>query len=130
PVGNPQEDTFAHVDCQQEKRSRLAARTSGSASCGPSSKLSAAVDRLEGTVSARFDAHRLKLATLSGEKCAVPEARRMTARLYYDDSFLYDFGAQVMEIIQASQGDARPAVILDRTAFYPTSGGQGFDTGW
>jgi len=32
----------------------------------------------------------------------------------------------VSEILAAP----RPAVILDRTAFYPTSGGQVFDTGW
>jgi alanyl-tRNA synthetase len=50
----------------------------------------------------------------------------MTKRLYYDDSFLYDFDAEVVEVGEGQ----RPAVILDRTAFYPTSGGQVFDTGW
>ena len=54
----------------------------------------------------------------------------MTERLYYDDSFLFEFTAQVTEVIPAVQGEARSAVILDRTAFYPTSGGQVFDTGW
>ncbi len=49
----------------------------------------------------------------------------MTDRLYYHDSFLYDFEAEVEEI-PASQ---RPAVILNRSAFYPTSGGQIFDIG-
>jgi alanyl-tRNA synthetase len=53
----------------------------------------------------------------------------MTERLYYNDSFLYEFDAQVTEIIPASAAEPRPAVILDRTAFYPTSGGQIFDTG-
>lgn len=49
----------------------------------------------------------------------------MTDRLYYRDSFLYDFDAQVREI-----GDnPRPSLILDRSAFYPTSGGQVHDTG-
>ncbi len=50
----------------------------------------------------------------------------MTDRLYYHDSFLYDFDAEVREVTEGP----RPALILDRTAFYPTSGGQVFDTGW
>jgi alanyl-tRNA synthetase len=50
----------------------------------------------------------------------------MTDRLYYHDSFLYDFEAEVNEVLNTP----RPALILDRTAFYPTSGGQVFDTGW
>src|ERR1700686_1796602 len=50
----------------------------------------------------------------------------MTKRLYYDDSFLYDFDAEVREVLETP----RPGLILDRTAFYPTSGGQVFDTGW
>jgi len=49
----------------------------------------------------------------------------MTDRLYYHDSFLYDFDAEVSEIAESP----RPALILDRSAFYPTSGGQVFDTG-
>lgn len=49
----------------------------------------------------------------------------MTTRLYYKDSFLYDFDAEVRDILDSP----RPALVLDRTAFYPTSGGQIFDTG-
>ena len=49
----------------------------------------------------------------------------MTDRLYYQDSFLYDFDAEIHEVLDNS----RPAIVLDRTAFYPTSGGQVFDTG-
>jgi alanyl-tRNA synthetase len=49
----------------------------------------------------------------------------MTQRLYYHDSFLYDFEAEVRELASSP----RPALVLDRTAFYPTSGGQIFDTG-
>src|SRR5262245_9774324 len=50
----------------------------------------------------------------------------MTERLYYHDSFLYDFDAHVVETLD--QG-GRPAIVLDRTAFYPTSGGQVHDLG-
>jgi alanyl-tRNA synthetase len=50
----------------------------------------------------------------------------MTDRLYYHDSFLYNFDAEVSSIVESQ----RPAVVLDRTAFYPNSGGQIHDTGW
>src|ERR1700691_2431741 len=50
----------------------------------------------------------------------------MTDRLYYHDSFLYNFDAEVRSVLESP----RPALILDRTAFYPTSGGQIHDTGW
>jgi alanyl-tRNA synthetase len=50
----------------------------------------------------------------------------MTDRLYYHDSFLYDFDARVVEAVE-HQG--RSAIVLDRTAFYPTSGGQVYDLG-
>ena len=54
----------------------------------------------------------------------------MTERLYYDDSFLREFDAQVLACEPQSEPNAaRWRVRLDRTAFYPTSGGQPFDTG-
>jgi alanyl-tRNA synthetase len=49
----------------------------------------------------------------------------MTDRLYYRDSFLYDFEAEIRESVE----NPRPGLILDRSAFYPTSGGQVHDTG-
>jgi len=55
----------------------------------------------------------------------------MTERLYYNDSFLYDFRAQVVDARELRRDGTQSvwAVKLDRTAFYPTSGGQPFDTG-
>ena len=55
----------------------------------------------------------------------------MTERLYYNDSFLYDFRAQVIDAQELRRDGTQSiwAVKLDRTAFYPTSGGQPFDTG-
>src|ERR1043165_7247959 len=50
----------------------------------------------------------------------------MTDRLYYHDSFLYDFDGRV---IDSFSREGRHAIVLDRTAFYPTSGGQAHDTG-
>jgi alanyl-tRNA synthetase len=50
----------------------------------------------------------------------------MTERLYYHDSFLHDFTANIQKLVER---DGRTAAILDKTAFYPTSGGQLFDTG-
>src|SRR5215467_10464510 len=49
-----------------------------------------------------------------------------TDRLYYADSALLEFTAKVLAIEPA--GDIHN-VILDRTAFYPTGGGQPYDTG-
>jgi alanyl-tRNA synthetase len=54
----------------------------------------------------------------------------MTERLYYHDSFLLEFDAQIAGVVPSTQSEPRSALILDRTAFYPTSGGQVFDTGW
>ncbi len=50
----------------------------------------------------------------------------MTERLYYDDPYQTGFSAYVIEQLQWN-GD--PAVVLDRSAFYPTGGGQPHDTG-
>lgn len=48
----------------------------------------------------------------------------MTTRLYYTDSYLTTFEARVVE-----RTDDGRRVVLDRTAFYPTSGGQPNDVG-
>lgn len=50
-----------------------------------------------------------------------------TEKLYFTDSGLLRFDAQV---IQVESGDGMDKILLDRTAFYPTGGGQPNDTGW
>jgi len=50
-----------------------------------------------------------------------------TERLYYHDSRLLEFDARVVDL--SERDDGAIAVILDRTAFYPTGGGQPNDTG-
>ena len=50
----------------------------------------------------------------------------MTSRIYYTDAYCRRFEAVVTRVFEH---DGRAAAVLDRTAFYPTSGGQPFDTG-
>lgn len=50
----------------------------------------------------------------------------MTTRLYYDDSYGTEFTATVVALLRHA---GNPALQLDRTGFYPTSGGQPHDTG-
>ncbi len=52
-------------------------------------------------------------------------------RLYYSDSFLKTFTAEVTGVREPPGGHTESLwqLSLDRTAFYPTSGGQPFDTG-
>jgi alanyl-tRNA synthetase len=50
-----------------------------------------------------------------------------TERLYYQDSHLIEFEARV--IANSERVSGWTAVTLDRTAFYPTGGGQPSDTG-
>lgn len=52
----------------------------------------------------------------------------MTTRLYYDDARLLEFQATVMSVAPAPTAGMY-VVRLDRTAFYPTSGGQPHDLG-
>lgn len=47
-------------------------------------------------------------------------------RLYYDDSYTTQFSARVIERLTVKD---KPALVLDRTFFYPTGGGQPHDSG-
>src|SRR5258707_12745871 len=52
--------------------------------------------------------------------------RPMTQRLYRDDPYLLEFEARV---VARREHEGRPAVVLDRTAFYAESSGQPWDLG-
>jgi len=52
----------------------------------------------------------------------------VTSRLYYEDSFLREFDAQVLSCA-AAKDEGRFEVVLEATAFYPESGGQPSDRG-
>lgn len=51
----------------------------------------------------------------------------ITERLYYNDSHLIEFEARVVDVTERVSGWT--AIVLNRTAFYPTGGGQPSDTG-
>ena len=53
----------------------------------------------------------------------------MTELLYLRDAYLTSFTATVVDVRSGDGADGATAIALDRTAFYPTGGGQPHDTG-
>jgi alanyl-tRNA synthetase len=53
----------------------------------------------------------------------------VTERLYYTDPYLKVFDARVLGVRDVEGRPGVTGVVLDCTAFYPSSGGQPFDTG-
>ena len=52
----------------------------------------------------------------------------MTERLYYENAYLWTFEA-VVTAVRPGKQSGQWEIALDRSAFYPTSGGQPYDTG-
>jgi len=52
----------------------------------------------------------------------------MTEKLYYNNSYVYDFDANVINVEKFKKDNYK--VILDKTFFYPSSGGQPNDIGF
>ena len=50
----------------------------------------------------------------------------MTEKLYYNDAYLNEFSATVISV---SEKDGQYLTVLDKTAFFPTEGGQSCDSG-
>src|SRR6185436_2994698 len=108
---------------RSSRRSRSAAApASGSPSATASSTRTAARRAISGTNGAA------RRSSSSCPRRARAPTRRtvMTGRLYYADAYLREFDALVSRVERRAGG---AAVFLDRTAFYPTSGGKPFDTG-
>jgi len=51
----------------------------------------------------------------------------LSKRLYYEEPYLQEFKGKILEKVKI---DGKPALILDNTCFYPTSGGQPNDLGY
>jgi alanyl-tRNA synthetase len=65
-------------------------------------------------------------------RATIGDSRLLTSeRLYYTDPFLRKFTGAVTDVraLGPDHGESAWRLSLDRTAFYPTSGGQPFDTG-
>ncbi len=73
-------------------------------------------------VSARHEKKAQVHQTKLDEKILIPEGTPDTVALYYDDYSKIEFQGHVLYV----NGDA---VVLDKTVFYPTSGGQLHDIG-
>ncbi len=52
----------------------------------------------------------------------------MTHKLYYDDAYIKSFVARVLRVEKSESGAS--VILLDKTAFYPTGGGQPCDLGF
>jgi alanyl-tRNA synthetase len=57
----------------------------------------------------------------------IGSGRVLSKRLYYEESYLQEFKGKILEKVEI---DDKPALILDNTCFYPTSGGQPNDLGY
>jgi Ser-tRNA(Ala) deacylase AlaX len=71
-----------------------------------------------------FETQRSEVQSLHGGDIPLPAI--MNA-LYMGDSYLREFEAKVVSVTKG--GEDKFFVVLDRTAFYPDSGGQPHDTG-
>jgi alanyl-tRNA synthetase len=56
------------------------------------------------------------------------ERYNVTHKLYFNNPLTFEFEADIVQLETPS--DDRTHVVLDKTYFYPTGGGQAHDTGW
>ena len=120
-----------YILCLQQARCSSALEASSLSRCGGGSK---AQQKSRCAKTARPAEKWQPESPLNGAVVRAPTDRitcRMSDRLYYADPSLASFDAHVSDIreVSRSQGRSLWQIALDRSAFYPTSGGQPHDTG-
>src|SRR5205823_3233029 len=93
----------------------------------PSATASSTPTAARSAISTTSGAARRSSSSCPSPARAATRKRQMTERLYYADAYLREFDASVVRV---DRRDGRTVVVLDRTGFYPTSGGQPFDVGF
>jgi Ser-tRNA(Ala) deacylase AlaX len=68
----------------------------------------------------------MTIAFIGGEIISKSEEFQKTRLLYYEDAYVKEFDAKILEIKELN---GNYGIVLDRTAFYPMGGGQPTDTG-
>lgn len=53
----------------------------------------------------------------------------MADTLFLDDSYLREFSAKIVSVVKLEGEESKAKIVLDRTAFFPTGGGQPCDLG-
>lgn len=83
-------------------------------------------DNFYALVSEKQEQKEQATATRKTDKFPIDETLPKTEVLYYDDWQVNEFNAKIIDIIASELG---VYLVLDKTAFYPTSGGQLHDLG-
>jgi len=66
------------------------------------------------------------ITTVAVQEWRNSDRRQMTRKLYHDDAYQQEFQTRILERVTVGDG---LGLILDKTCFYPTSGGQPHDQG-
>lgn len=85
-------------------------------------------DNFYALVAEKHEASEAKTATKKANKLPVDESLPKTEVLYFNDWKIVEFEAKVIQVLNGTN-ETNKYLIFDKTAFYPTSGGQLHDLG-